>query len=136
MSIRTPVVPVGLFEGPRADERSFWMSWLFVAILTAGATAVSTYQALARYQEFRSGWPWDLAYYNQWFWALTYGDREITVRPLARYAEEGPSIWKMNYLAPIRFAIAPIYRVLPDPRTLLVIQNIVFWWVVPAAFTL
>src|SRR5262249_40217432 len=70
------------------------------------------------------------------FWALTYGDGEITVRPLARYAEEGPSIWKMNYLAPIRFAIAPIYRLLPDPRTLLVIQNIVFWWVVPAAFTL
>jgi hypothetical protein len=89
-----------------------------------------------RYQEFRSGWPWDLAYYNQWFWALTHGESEITVRPLAKYAEEGPSIWKMNYLAPIRFAIAPLYLVLPDPRTLLVIQNIAFWWVVPASFML
>ena len=42
----------------------------------------------------------------------------------------------MNYLAPIRFALAPIYRLFPDPRTLLVIQNIVFWWVIPAAYTL
>ena len=42
----------------------------------------------------------------------------------------------MNYLAPIRFALVPIYRLLPDPRTLLVIQNIVFWWVIPAAYTL
>ena len=89
-----------------------------------------------RYQEFRSGWPWDLAYYNQWFWALTYGDREVTVRPLARYAEEGPSIWKMNYVAPIRFALAPIYRLFPDPRTLLLIQSVMFWWVVPASYML
>ena len=42
----------------------------------------------------------------------------------------------MNYLAPIRFALAPVYRLFPDPRTLLVIQNIMFWWVVPAAYTL
>ena len=42
----------------------------------------------------------------------------------------------MNYLAPVRFALAPIYRLLPDPRTLLVIQNIMFWWVIPAAYTL
>ena len=55
-----------------------------VATLTAVLTAVSTYQSLRRYQEFRSGWSWDLAYYNQWFWALTHGDREVTVRPLSR----------------------------------------------------
>ncbi len=42
----------------------------------------------------------------------------------------------MNYLAPIRFALVPIYRLFPDPRTLLVIQNIMFWWVIPAAYTL
>jgi Predicted membrane protein (DUF2079) len=120
----------------REGDRAFWPTWLIVAVLTAALTAGSTYQALVRYHEFRSGWPWDLAYYNQWFWALTYGDREITVRPLSRYAEEGPSVWKMNYLAPIRFAIAPIYRLLPDPRTLLLIQNIMFWWVIPAAYTL
>jgi predicted membrane protein DUF2079 len=117
-------------------EGSFWLSWLIVAMLTATLTAVSTYQSLTSYREFRNGWPWDLAYYNQWYWALTYGNREVTVRPLSKYAEEGPSVWKMNYLAPIRFAIVPFYRLCPDPRTLLVIQNIMFWWVIPGAYTL
>jgi Predicted membrane protein (DUF2079) len=105
-------------------------------MITAALTATSTYQSLSRYQEFRTGWAWDLAYYNQWFWALNFGDRQLTVRPLASYAEEGPSVWKMNYLAPVRFAIAPIYHLFPDPRTLLVIQNIMFWWVIPAAYML
>ena len=49
---------------------------------------------------------------------------------------KGPSIWKMNYLAPIRLALVPFYRLVPDPRTLLVIQNVMFWWVIPAAYTL
>ena len=48
----------------------------------------------------------------------------------------GPSVWKMNYLAPIRLALVPFYRIHPDPRTLLVIQNIMFWWIIPAAYTL
>ena len=42
----------------------------------------------------------------------------------------------MNYLAPIRLALVPFYRIYPDPRTLLLIQNIVFWWIIPAAYTL
>jgi hypothetical protein len=113
-----------------------WPAWLLVATLTACLTAVSTYQALGRYAELKSAWSWDLAYYNQWFWAITHGQREVTVRPVSAYAQEGPSIWKMNYLSLIRFALVPIYRLFPDPRTLLVIQNVVFWWVVPAAYTL
>jgi hypothetical protein len=43
-----------------------------LAVALAGLTTV---QSLARYREFRSGWAWDLAYNNQWFWALLYGDR-------------------------------------------------------------
>src|SRR5437773_8933482 len=97
---------------------------------------ITTGQALTRYHEFRSGWSWDLAYYNQWFWAVTHGEREVTVRPTSAYAQEGPSIWKMNYLSLIRLVLVPIYRIYPDPRTLLVIQNVLFWWVVPAAYTL
>jgi hypothetical protein len=111
-------------------------SWLVVVCLTAGLTALSTTQALQRYHELRSGWSWDLAYYNQWFWACTRGDGLISVRPLASYAEEGPSVWKMNYLAPVRLALMPLYSIHPDPRLLLVIQNVAFWWVIPAAFTL
>jgi Predicted membrane protein (DUF2079) len=130
---RWPGAPDG---ATAVDSRSVVCSWLIVAMVTVAVTAVSTDQSLARYREFRSGWAWDLAYYNQWYWALTFGDREVTIRPLALYAEEGPSVWKMNYLAPIRFALAPIYRLFPDPRTLLVIQNIVFWCVIPAAYTL
>ena len=113
-----------------------WREWLLLATLTAVLTAVSTYQSLTRYEELRSGWSWDLAYYNQWFWALTHGDGVLTVRPLASYAQEGPSIWKMNYLAPIRLLLVPFYRLYPDPRILIVIQNVMFWWVVPAAYTL
>ena len=75
-----------------------------MVLLTAAMTAVSTYQSLRRYEELRSGWSWDLAYYNQWYWALTQGDGTLTVRPVSAYAQEGPSVWKMNYLVadPVR----------------------------------
>jgi Predicted membrane protein (DUF2079) len=112
------------------------ISWMLVASLTAALTVTTSVQALRRYQELRSGWAWDLAYYNQWYWALTQGDGLLSVRPAASYAEEGPSVWKMNYLAPIRLALVPFYLVCPDPRTLLLIQNIVFWWIIPASYTL
>ena len=112
------------------------VSWLLVASLTAALTAVTTVQALRRYHELRTGWSWDLAYYNQWFWSLTQADGQLSVRPVASYAEEGPSVWKMNYLAPIRLALVPFYRIHPDPAHPLVIQNIMFWWIIPAAYTL
>ena len=104
--------------------------------LTMIAAAVSISEALSRYQEFRSGFSWDLAYYNQWFWAITNGDGVLTVRPGAAYAFEGPSVWKMNYLSPIRLLLLPVYALFPDPRTLLVVQNIIFWCAIPAAYTL
>ncbi len=110
--------------------------WLAAWAFGAALSEVSTTQALTRYQEFRSGWSWDLAYYNQWFWAVTRGDGRITVRPVAAYGIEGPSVWKMNYLAPVRLVLVPLYVLFPDPRTLLVCGNVVFWWVVPAAFGL
>ncbi len=98
--------------------------------------AMTTGQALTRYHEFRSGWSWDLAYYNQWFWSITRGDGLLSVRPVSAYALEGPSVWTMNYLAPIRFALIPIYSLWPDPRVLLTIQNVTFWLIIPAAFSL
>src|SRR5262245_65809602 len=109
-----------------------WVSWLVIAVVTGALTVSTTIQALDRYQALRTGWSWDLAYYNQWFWALSFGDGKISVRPIADYADEGPSVWKMNYLAPIRLALIPFYRLFPDPRTLLVIQNVIFWWAIPA----
>jgi uncharacterized membrane protein len=112
------------------------LRWLLVGLLTGSLIAVTTAQALNRYAELRSGWSWDLAYYNQWFWALTKGDGTITVRPIAGYATEGPSVWKTNYLAPIRYLIAPIYAGFPDARTLLVIQSAIFWLIVPASYSL
>jgi hypothetical protein len=111
-------------------------AWLLIVMLTAALTGISTFQSLRRYQELRSGWSWDLAYYNQWFWALTQGDGIVTVRPVSAYAQEGPSIWKMNYLAPIRMALVPLCWIAPDPRILIAIQNVMFWWVVPAAYSL
>jgi hypothetical protein len=110
--------------------------WLLVALLTAALTGLSMGQSLRRYQSLRSGWSWDLAYYNQWYWSLTRGDGVVTVRPVSPYAQEGPSIWKMNYLAPIRLALVPLYQIFPGPICLLAIQNVMFWWVIPAAYTL
>src|SRR5690554_2865587 len=104
--------------------------WLPLAATWAAALVLATTSsaaALARYREFRSAYPWDLAYYNQWFWALTRGDGIISVRPVAWYALEGPSVWEMNYLAPIRFLLVPFYLLDPGPEILLILQNIVFW---------
>src|SRR5271168_3167081 len=102
-------------------------AWLLIVMVTAALTGISTFQSIRRYQELRSGWSWDLAYYNQWFWLLTHGEGTLTVRPIAVYAQEGPSIWKMNYLTPIRLALVPFYMLYPGPLILLVIQNVVFW---------
>ena len=94
------------------------VSWLIVACLTASLSSLTAVQALRRYHELRTGWSWDLAYYNQWYWALTQSDGQLSVRPIASYAVEGPSVWKMNYLAPIRLLLIPFYLIDPDPRTL------------------
>jgi len=126
----------GLSTGRRVAINSRAVAWLLVAALTASLTALTTAQALRRYHDLQSGWSWDLAYYNQWFWLLSQGGGELTVRPIASYSIEGPSIWRMNYLAPIRFILAPFYLIFPDPRVLLIIHGIVFWWVIPAAHTL
>src|SRR5688572_7751326 len=61
---------------------------LAVLALTMALTVMTTHQSLRRYEDFRSGFSWDLAYYNQWFWAMTRGDGLLTVRPLSAYAEE------------------------------------------------
>ncbi len=126
-------------DNPGSSDRPVpvrWLSWLAVATLTAAVTGISAYQSIRQYEELRSGWSWDLAYYNQWYWALTHGDGTLTIRPVSAYAQEGPSIWKMNYLAPVRLALVPIYWLAPGPRTLLLIQCAMFWWVIPAAYTL
>jgi hypothetical protein len=105
-------------------------------LVTAGLAAYTAQQDLRRYREFRTGWSWDLAYYNQWCWAITRGDGKITVRPFAHYGDEGPSVWHMNYLSPIRFLVLPFYALRPDPTTLLLVQAIGFWLCIPAAFSL
>lgn len=107
----------------RFDDRL--AAWLIVATLTAALTATTTVQALHRYHDLRSGWSWDLAYYNQWFWSITRGDAVLSVRPISSYGMEGPSAWKSNYLSPARYLILSTYAAIPDPRTLLVVQNFV-----------
>ncbi len=120
----------------RANDLSPKLAMSAVGLLTTFVTLITIYLSIKRYDEFKTGWSWDLAYYNQWFWCLTHRVGSITVRPIASYAIEGPSIWKLNYLAPIRFLIAPFYRLWPDPRCLLIIHDIVFCGTIPAAFSL
>jgi Zn-dependent membrane protease YugP len=110
--------------------------WVLTLALTALLAGLTTHQALGRYRALRSGWSWDLAYYNQWFWAISRGDGTLSVRPIGPWTQEGPPVWKMNYLAPIRLAVLPVHALFPDPRTLLVVQAVTFWLLVPAVFGL
>lgn len=117
-------------------SRSIARLWpyLLIALVYALATSATIFDVFRRYDEFRLGWSWDLAYYNQWFWSTSHGIGTISVRPVASFGEEGPSIWKMNYLAPIRALILPIYYLYPHPKTLLAIHAILFWLLIPAAY--
>jgi hypothetical protein len=113
-----------------------YVPWVLVGLLYAVLTVCTTHEALSRYRELRTGWSWDLAYYNQWLWTVSHGERVISVRPIASYADEGPSVWKMNYLSPVRFLLLPIYALRPDPTTLLIVHGVVFWLCLPASYTL
>ncbi len=117
-------------------RQSLALAWLAIATLTTVLIVGNAREAIRRYRALDSGWSWDLAYYNQWFWSLTQGDGHISVRPVASYGQEDLSIWRGNYLAPIRLAIAPIYALRPGPETLLVVEAVLLWMVVPAAFVL
>ena len=85
------------------------LPWLAVWGLAGGLAALTTAQSLALYRDFRSGWPWDLAYNNQWFWAIVSGDWTVSVYPVNFWAMEGPSVWVRTHLDPIRLLILPIY---------------------------
>jgi len=110
--------------------------WLSVWALTLALTALTTAQSLDRYRTFASGWAWDLAYNNQWMWALVKGDQTISVRPINSWGDEGPSIWTRTHLDPIRLAVLPFYAAYPRPETLIVAHNVIVWWLLPAAFLL
>jgi uncharacterized membrane protein len=112
------------------------LPWLIVWTFACVLSVATSVRSIERYHAFASAWPWDLAYNNQWFWALLYGDSNLTVRPINFWGDEGPWIWTRTHLDPIRVLCVPIYAMFPDPRTLLVIQNVMLWWVVPAAFGL
>jgi hypothetical protein len=110
--------------------------WLAIWGLTLALTALSTVQSLSHYRDFRSGWPWDLAYNNQWCWALIFGDQQLSVRPANTWGDEGPSIWVRTHLDPIRLVVLPLYALWPGPELLIVAHNVIIWWIVPAAFGL
>ena len=123
-------------ESPSLGVRSASVfTWLLLATLTVVVTATAISRSFARYDAFRSGWSWDLAYYDQWFRALNSGG-EISVRPVGPWTVEGPSPWRANYVSPIRFAIAPIARMFPGPKFLLVLNCLAIGLAIPASFGL
>jgi hypothetical protein len=132
----TPAAAAGVGDGATLGRLARLAPWLAVGALTLALTALTASQAVARYRALRSGWSWDLAYYNQWFWVFSHGGDTISVNPISSYAEEGPWLWRNNYLAPVRVLLAPFYRIAPGPPALLMIQSVLFWWLVPATFTL
>jgi hypothetical protein len=117
-------------------RRDLLLAWSAVVVLTGVMMWLNVEQSLRRYRALESGWSWDLAYYNQWFWSLTQSDGRLTVRPQSAFGGEGETVWLSNYLAPIRFVIAPFYALRPGPEALLIIEAVFFWMVVPAAFVL
>ena len=113
------------------------VGWAIALAVMAAVSAWTNGQTIERYRAFRSGWSWDLAYYNQWCWSITRGDAVLTVRPIAAFMTEGPPAWKTNHYSPMmRWFVLPLYDRWPSPITLLVIHGVVFWWVVPAAYGL
>jgi hypothetical protein len=114
-------------------NRSILLFWLFIWGSYLLLTTITCYVAWQQFHAFESGWSWDLAYYNQWFWAVCFGDETLSVRPIASYATEGPSVWKMNYLSPLRFCIIPVYYLRPEPTTLLYLNCIFFCLLLPAS---
>ena len=112
------------------------LPWLAVWALASGLAAVTAAQSLELYRAFASGWSWDLAWNNQWFWSILFGDGMQSVRPINHWGNEGPPVWVHTHLDPIRLPLLPIYAMFPRPETLIVVQNIVLWWAIPAAFGL
>jgi uncharacterized membrane protein len=110
--------------------------WVVIWGLTLALTVVSSAQSLERYRAFGSAWAWDLAYNNQWLWALVEGDQVLSIRPINSWGNEGPSIWVRTHVDPIRLAVVPFYAFYPRPETLIVANNLIVWLVLPAAFGL
>lgn len=111
-------------------------SWVAIWGLAAVLAAWSSAQSLERYRAFGSAWAWDLAYNNQWLWALVEGDQILSIRPINTWGNEGPSIWVRTHLDPIRLAVVPFYALYRRPETLIVANNVIIWLVLPAAFGL
>ena len=112
------------------------LGWIFAVVFGCGFSLYTYNLANSRYEALHSGWSWDVAFFNQSFWAMSRGDGVLTVRPSASFADEGPSVWKMNHLSPLRIALLPIYAAVPGPRTLLALQAALFWLVIPASYSL
>lgn len=157
MSTTIYPIPLGegrvrLFAGHHTEKSSISMAWLMdpagvivtrpilirIAVwVVAGLLAAATsYQSVRLYHELRSPWSLDLALYNQGFWSQVEGDGTMSVSAINTWGNEGGTVWRSTHLDLIRLAVAPIYAIYPDPRTLLVVQNVLIWLIVPAAFAL
>lgn len=105
--------------------------------IAAGLLAATTsLQSIQLYQELRSPWSLDLALYNQGFWSQVRGDGTMSVSAINTWGNEGGTVWRSTHLDLIRLAVWPFYALYPDPRTLLVVQNVILWLIIPAAFAL
>ncbi len=110
--------------------------WAIVWVFTLVMIVVSSVQSIDRYYNFQSGWPWDLAYNNQFYWSMIYGDQTLSVRPINSWGDEGPSIWSRTHLDPLRMVVVPFYLFKSSPETLLVVHNVILWMLIPAAYGL
>ena len=107
------------------------VSWVMVATLTAVLTGVSGYQSIHRYRDLRSGWSWDLALLQPVVLGVVLRGRHAD-RPTRLGVRPGRPVDLEDELpgsdpAGDRAALPAVSR----SGHLLLIQNVMFWWVDP-----
>ena len=97
---------------------------IFLSISMVAFTSICFSVALWKYNTLRSNWPFDLAFFNHWFWNLTHGYKFVTLTPGG--GVNGLDIFKVDHFSVIRFLLAPFYSLSPGTQTLFFLQITIF----------
>ncbi len=94
--------------------------FIFIIAFVAGTFFRNWY----RFLEFRSVWPPDLAYFINWFHVAANGGGDIAFSSLGVLGIEGPDWLTVTHFSPFRFLLLPIFKLVPHPATLMLLQSL------------
>jgi len=103
---------------PRAEAVAAALLAFFILAFVAATFCRNWF----RFQEFRSVWPPDLAYFLNWFHVAAGGGGDIAFSSLGVLGIEGPDWLTVTHFSPFRFLLIPIFKLAPHPATLLLLQ--------------